>query len=141
MHQGLPANVLLVLDAAYAEYVHREDYEAGIELVSSFTNVVDDPDVFKIHGLAALRIGWLYGPTDVIDALNGFAAHSMLIQLLLLLEWQRLAMEHMCKILLTTTINGSMDQASVRAIGAAGNTKCWQFLADTFSRDGRKNSR
>ncbi len=70
LHQGLPANVLLVLDAAYAEYVHREDYEAGIELVSSFTNVVMTRTFSKIHGLAALRIGWLYGPTDVIDALN-----------------------------------------------------------------------
>src|SRR5512141_2490433 len=33
LHKGLPPNVLLVLDAAYAEYVQRNDYEAGIELV------------------------------------------------------------------------------------------------------------
>ena len=70
LHQELPANVLLVLDAAYAEYVHCKDYEAGIELVSSFTNVVMTRTFSKIHGLAALRIGWLYGPVDVIDALN-----------------------------------------------------------------------
>ncbi|MBC7042244.1 aminotransferase class I/II-fold pyridoxal phosphate-dependent enzyme, partial [Salmonella enterica subsp. enterica serovar Enteritidis] len=40
LHAGLPKNILLVLDAAYAEYVRRNDYEAGIELVASSRNVV-----------------------------------------------------------------------------------------------------
>ena len=35
LHRALPPNVLLVLDAAYAEYVRRNDYEAGIELVAT----------------------------------------------------------------------------------------------------------
>ncbi len=70
LHAGLPPNVLLVLDAAYAEYVRRNDYESGIELVSSFRNVVMTRTFSKIHGLAALRIGWLYGPEEVVDALN-----------------------------------------------------------------------
>ena len=50
LHAGLPKNVLLVLDAAYAEYVRRNDYEAGIELVSSFENVVMTRTFSKIHG-------------------------------------------------------------------------------------------
>ena len=67
---GLPKNVLLVLDAAYAEYVSRNDYEAGIELVSTSDNVVMCRTFSKIHGLAGLRIGWMYGPDHVVDAVN-----------------------------------------------------------------------
>jgi histidinol-phosphate aminotransferase len=70
LHAGLPAHVLLVLDAAYAEYVRRNDYESGVELVGSAENVVMTRTFSKIHGLAALRIGWLYGPAHVVDALN-----------------------------------------------------------------------
>jgi len=70
LHAGLPGNVLLVLDAAYAEYVRRNDYEAGIEMVSAFANVIMTRTFSKVHGLAAVRIGWCYGPADVIDALN-----------------------------------------------------------------------
>ena len=39
LHRSLPPHVLLVLDAAYAEYVRRNDYEAGIELVATSDNV------------------------------------------------------------------------------------------------------
>ena len=53
------ANVLLVIDAAYAEYVKRNDYEAGIELVATTENVVMTRTFSKIHGLAALRVGWM----------------------------------------------------------------------------------
>jgi len=70
LHAGLRSDILLVLDAAYAEYVHVDDYEAGIELVSSNHNVVMTRTFSKLYGLAALRIGWLYGPAHVIDALN-----------------------------------------------------------------------
>jgi histidinol-phosphate aminotransferase len=70
LHRGLPPHVLLVLDAAYAEYVRRNDYEAGIELVATSDNVVMCRTFSKIHGLAALRLGWLYGPAHVVDALN-----------------------------------------------------------------------
>ena len=67
---GLDPTVLLVLDAAYAEYVRANDYAEGIELVSTHDNVVMTRTFSKIHGLAALRIGWAYGPAGVIDALN-----------------------------------------------------------------------
>ncbi|HXL49378.1 MAG TPA: aminotransferase class I/II-fold pyridoxal phosphate-dependent enzyme, partial [Xanthobacteraceae bacterium] len=70
LHRGLPPHVLLVLDAAYAEYVRRNDYEAGIELVATCENVVMCRTFSKIHGLAALRLGWLYGPAHVVDAIN-----------------------------------------------------------------------
>ncbi len=70
LHNGLPPHVLLVLDAAYAEYVQRNDYEAGIELVATSENVAMCRTFSKIHGLAALRLGWMYGPAHVIDAIN-----------------------------------------------------------------------
>ena len=70
LHAGLPGDCLLVLDAAYAEYVRRNDYEAGIELVSQFDNVVMTRTFSKIHGLAALRLGWAYCPEHVADTLN-----------------------------------------------------------------------
>lgn len=70
LQAGLPPHVLLVIDAAYAEYVRRNDYEAGVELVSSCQNVVMTRTFSKIYGLAALRIGWMYGPAHVVDAIN-----------------------------------------------------------------------
>ena len=70
LHAGLPPHVLLALDAAYAEYVTRNDYAAGIELVATSQNVVMLRTFSKIYGLANLRIGWAYAPTHVIDALN-----------------------------------------------------------------------
>jgi histidinol-phosphate aminotransferase len=70
LHAGLPANVVLVLDAAYAEYVRRNDYESGIELVATSDNVVMCRTFSKIYGLAGLRLGWLYGPAPVVDAIN-----------------------------------------------------------------------
>jgi histidinol-phosphate aminotransferase len=62
--------VLLVLDAAYAEFVRNNDYESGIALVSEYENVVMTRTFSKIFGLAALRLGWLYGPAHVVDVLN-----------------------------------------------------------------------
>lgn len=70
LHAGLPGNVLLVLDAAYAEYVRRNDYETGLELALTADNVLMTRTFSKIHGLAALRIGWAVGPAHVIDAMN-----------------------------------------------------------------------
>lgn len=70
LHAGLPGNVLLVLDAAYAEYVRRNDYEAGLELVATSENVVMTRTFSKIYGLAALRVGWAYCPAHVADVLH-----------------------------------------------------------------------
>jgi histidinol-phosphate aminotransferase len=70
LHAGLPKHVLLVLDAAYAEYVRRNDYEAGVELVGNAQNVVMTRTFSKIHGLGGLRIGWMYGPAHIVDAIN-----------------------------------------------------------------------
>ena len=70
LRAGLRPDILLVLDAAYAEYVSRNDYEAGIELVATTQNTVMTRTFSKIHGLAALRIGWSYCPEAIADTLN-----------------------------------------------------------------------
>ncbi|WP_029006762.1 histidinol-phosphate transaminase [Azospirillum halopraeferens] len=70
LRAGLPSHTLLVIDAAYAEYVRRNNYTCGIDLVDSADNVLMVRTFSKLHGLAGLRVGWGYGPTGVIDVLN-----------------------------------------------------------------------
>jgi histidinol-phosphate aminotransferase len=62
--------VLLVLDAAYAEYVRRNDYESGLELVATSDNVVMCRTFSKIYGLAGLRVGFAIGPSAVVTAIG-----------------------------------------------------------------------
>ncbi len=70
LRAALPDHVILVLDAAYAEYVKRNDYEAGLELVATTGNTVMTRTFSKVYGLAALRIGWCYAPGAIADVLN-----------------------------------------------------------------------
>ncbi|MDH3741768.1 MAG: histidinol-phosphate transaminase [Hyphomicrobiales bacterium] len=70
LHAALPEDCLLVLDAAYAEYVRRNDYEAGIEMVATSPNVVMTRTFSKAYGLAGLRLGWAYCPPAIADVLN-----------------------------------------------------------------------
>ena len=70
LQRGLPEEALLVLDAAYAEYVESADYADGARLVEASGNVAMTRTFSKIHGLAALRLGWLYGPAEVVDVMN-----------------------------------------------------------------------
>ncbi|MEN3791284.1 histidinol-phosphate transaminase [Fulvimarina sp. MAC3] len=70
LHAGLPKQTILVLDAAYAEYVRKNDYAAGLELVSEAKNVVMTRTFSKIYGLAALRVGWMYAPEAIVSVLD-----------------------------------------------------------------------
>jgi histidinol-phosphate aminotransferase len=70
LREGLPEHVLLVIDSAYAEYVTEDDYTAGAGLVEAFDDLVMIRTFSKIHGLAALRLGWAYCPPAVADVLN-----------------------------------------------------------------------
>ncbi len=67
---SIPPRVIIVLDAAYAEYMREGDYESGARFVETRPNVVVLRTFSKIYGLAALRIGWAYARPEVIDALN-----------------------------------------------------------------------
>jgi len=70
LHAGLPGQVLLVLDAAYAEYVKNPDYEPGVRLVEATDNVIMTRTFSKIFALGGLRLGWCYAPPAVVDVLN-----------------------------------------------------------------------
>ncbi|HYM02648.1 MAG TPA: histidinol-phosphate transaminase, partial [Stellaceae bacterium] len=70
LHAGLPRSTLLVIDAAYAEFVTRNDYEPGIELVERAQNVVMLRTFSKIYALAGLRVGWAYCSAAIADVLN-----------------------------------------------------------------------
>jgi histidinol-phosphate aminotransferase len=70
LHAGLPPSVLLAIDAAYAEFVARNDYEPGASLVDRADNVVMLRTFSKIYALAALRLGWAYCPPAIADILN-----------------------------------------------------------------------
>ncbi len=70
IHSGLPSDVLFVIDGAYAEYVTCDDYDNACGLVDEFDNVVVTRTFSKIYGLSALRAGWAYCPTAVVDILQ-----------------------------------------------------------------------
>ncbi len=74
LHAGLPSDVMLVLDGAYAEFIDDAAYEDGFALVAEHANVVVTRTFSKIYGLAAERIGWAYGSPATIAALNKIRA-------------------------------------------------------------------
>lgn len=67
---GLPDYVLLVLDAAYEEFVSTQDYTSGLELTGTQENILVTHTFSKIYGMASLRLGWGYGSAQVINILN-----------------------------------------------------------------------
>jgi histidinol-phosphate aminotransferase len=70
LHAALPPSVILVLDGAYGEFVADPSYDDGLDLARTASNVVVTHTFSKLHGLAALRIGWGYGPTEIIEAMD-----------------------------------------------------------------------
>ena len=70
LRAGLPENVLLVIDAAYAEFVSRDDYTPGFEIVDQGNNTVMTRTFSKIFALGGLRLGWAYMPAEIADVIN-----------------------------------------------------------------------
>ena len=81
---NIPENVLLVYDAAYAEYIRNDDYIDGSELVEKYNNVIMLRTFSKLHGLAGLRLGWGYSNSKIINylmAVRGpFSVNTMAIK-------------------------------------------------------------
>lgn len=114
----LPSRVLLVLDAAYAEYATQADYDAGFALVHDRENVVVTRTFSKIYGLASLRLGWCYAPVAIVDAMNRVrspfnvndpAMHAGIA-----------AVEDQAHIAAAVTHNGHWREVLTREIGALG---------------------
>ena len=70
LHAGLPRDVLLVVDQAYAEYLAPELDDGAMELATAHGNVLVTRTFSKIYGLAGERIGWATGAAHLIDVLN-----------------------------------------------------------------------
>lgn len=70
LHKGLPENVLLVVDQAYAEYVDPEADDGGLALAAAHENVLVTRTFSKIYGLAGERVGWATGAQGLVDAVN-----------------------------------------------------------------------
>ncbi len=70
LHAGLRPDIILVIDAAYAEYVRRNDYPSGLELVGASNNVVVLRTFSKIFAMGGLRLGWGYFPPAIADVMN-----------------------------------------------------------------------
>ncbi|HSG57790.1 MAG TPA: histidinol-phosphate transaminase [Paracoccaceae bacterium] len=70
LHAGLPSDVLLVVDRAYAEYVDPADDDGALALADGNSNVLVTHTFSKIYGLAGERLGWGTGAPQIVDALN-----------------------------------------------------------------------
>jgi histidinol-phosphate aminotransferase len=70
LRAGLRPDILLVIDAAYAEFVSKNDYTSAIELVEETDNTVVCRTFSKLYALGGLRLGWAYCPTEIAGVLN-----------------------------------------------------------------------
>jgi histidinol-phosphate aminotransferase len=70
LHAGLPASVMLVIDGAYAEFCRDPRFSDGLDLARTASNIIVSHTFSKLHGLAALRIGWAYAPLEAVQAID-----------------------------------------------------------------------
>lgn len=70
LREELRDDILLVIDAAYAEFMEEPDYDAGAALVDELNNTVMTRTFSKIYGLGGMRLGWGYCPAAIADVLN-----------------------------------------------------------------------
>jgi histidinol-phosphate aminotransferase len=70
LRAGLRDDILLIIDAAYAEYVDRADYDPGAALADVTSNTVMTRTFSKIHGMAGMRLGWCYACEEIIGVVG-----------------------------------------------------------------------
>tara|TARA_B100001741_G_scaffold135284_2_gene111477 strand:- start:1843 stop:2922 length:1080 start_codon:yes stop_codon:yes gene_type:complete len=100
--ENLPKNILLVYDAAYAEYIDEKSYIDGSELVEKYNNVIMLRTFSKMHGLAALRLGWGYCSEKILNTLMSvrppFSVNSVAVNCGIIamqdLDFQKKCLEH-----------------------------------------------
>ena len=69
--EALPERIWVVLDEAYAEYVEDGvDYTDGLALQRRYPNLILTRTFSKIHGLAAVRMGYSVTTPEVADLMN-----------------------------------------------------------------------
>ncbi|TAL30524.1 MAG: histidinol-phosphate transaminase [Phenylobacterium sp.] len=70
LHAALPPSVVLVLDGAYSEFATDPAFQDGLDFARGTDNVVVTHTFSKLHGLAALRVGWGYAPPEIATAVD-----------------------------------------------------------------------
>jgi histidinol-phosphate aminotransferase len=71
LRKELRDDIILVLDLAYAEYAdHLADYPSAENFAIKHDNVIVTHTFSKIYGIPALRLGWAYASSEIIDILN-----------------------------------------------------------------------
>ena len=70
LHAMLPPSVVLVLDGAYSEFATDPAFQDGLDFARGTDNVVVTHTFSKLHGLAALRVGWGYAPPEIAAAVD-----------------------------------------------------------------------
>lgn len=127
LRAGLPPDVLLVLDAAYAEYVDRPDFDAGTRLVDAGDNTVMTRTFSKIFGMGGLRLGWCYAPPAITDVLNrvrspfnvSLAAHAAGIAALAEPGWIEAGRAHNTKY--RAWLGAELERAGIRVWPSEAN--------------------
>ncbi len=66
----IPADVLLVLDEAYNEYLDSKLASASLKWLQEFPNLVVSRTFSKAYGLAGLRVGFAFAHPQVADLMN-----------------------------------------------------------------------
>ena len=66
----VPKRIIIILDAAYAEYMTDNEYSTGIDYAKKNKNVIVTRTFSKIYGIASLRLGWCYAHRDIINLMN-----------------------------------------------------------------------
>ncbi|WP_313351827.1 histidinol-phosphate transaminase [Paracoccus sp. (in: a-proteobacteria)] len=123
---------ILVVDAAYAEYV--EEYDGGAELASRLPNVFMTRTFSKIYGLGGLRVGWGYGPREIVDVLNRIRGPFNLSSIAL--EGAEAAMRDREHITRCQAENARMRAWLAEALaekGVPSDTSCANFILARFA--------
>ena len=105
LHEGLPPEVVLVIDGAYAEFADDTRFDDGLAMARGAENIVVTHTFSKIYGLAALRVGWAYCPLHIADAVDrirppfntSIAAQDAAIAALTDEDFKRRSVEHVVR--------------------------------------------
>lgn len=68
--RALPAEILVVLDEAYNEYLPEACRYDSVSWLAEFPNLIVSRTFSKAYGLAGLRVGYAFGHAEVVDMIN-----------------------------------------------------------------------
>ncbi|EKD70229.1 MAG: hypothetical protein ACD_46C00593G0001 [uncultured bacterium] len=68
--KNVPSEILIVVDEAYSEYIHQDDYPIALNYLANHPNLIITRTFSKIYGLAGLRLGYAISSPEIADILN-----------------------------------------------------------------------